>query len=267
MLGAWTTDILRLAMEYKRGTPYDHLVIENFLDEEFAEIITKEFPETDSSWHVYDTPFEQKYLKSNINDATPNIKKLVDYLNSDKFAGVVSSITGITDLEPDPTLNAGGLHCYKRNGFIDIHLDYTIHPVTKKERRVSFMLYMSKNWKDEYGGNLQLWNENLTVKKELKTSLWNVGLFFKTSENTYHGLPDKITCPENMSRNVIGLYYLSPPREETLANPRYNAQMFPKPGRVINEKLEKLYAIRKNRRLIPDDFSDWPNWKEECGII
>ena len=265
MLGTWSVKGLHDA--YAKGEPFEHIIIPNFLDEKFAEIISSEFPETDSTWHVYDTPFEQKLLKSNIGESTPNIKKLINYLNSEEFVNIVSRICGIRGLESDPTLNAGGMHCYKNNGFIDIHLDYTIHPITRKERRISFMLYMSKNWKDEYGGNLQLWNKDLTEFKELKTSMYNVGLFFKTSEDSYHGLPDKINCPPHMSRNVIGLYYLTEPRPETLSNPRYNAEMFPKPGRIINEKLKNLYKIRKTRRLVPSDLEDWPEWKYDCGII
>jgi Rps23 Pro-64 3,4-dihydroxylase Tpa1-like proline 4-hydroxylase len=38
-----------------------------------------------------------------------------------------------------------------------MHLDYSIHPITGKERRVNLIIYMNKDWKEEWGGELNLW--------------------------------------------------------------------------------------------------------------
>ena len=267
MFGVWTNALEDLHSQYVNAEPYEHVVIPEFLSEEFAELVFKELPDPDETWHVYDTPFEQKYLTSNQAKFPLHVKKLFEKINSNDFVEIIGKICGIDGMFSDPTMHAGGIHAYPRNGKIDIHLDYTIHPKTGKERRVSFMLYMNKNWKREYGGHLQLWKPDLSGYKEINSDLWNTAVIFKTSEQTYHGLPDKITCPIGMNRKVIGVYYLTEPRPETLANPRYNAEMFPKPGAAVDERLAELYRIRKTRRLVPDDVKDWPTWKTDCALI
>ena len=64
----------------------------------------------------------------------------------------MSTITGISDLESDPYLHGAGLHAYPHNGKLDVHLDYSIHPVSGKERRVNLIIYLNKDWRDDYGG-------------------------------------------------------------------------------------------------------------------
>ncbi len=46
---------------------------------------------------------------------------------------------------------------------LEMHLDYSIHPVTGKERRVNLIIYMNKDWKDEWGGELNLWEGTPTA--------------------------------------------------------------------------------------------------------
>jgi hypothetical protein len=52
---------------------------------------------------------------------------IFEYLQTEEF------IKYIEDLEIDPYLHGAGIHAYPNNGKIDIHLDYNIHPITKKE--------------------------------------------------------------------------------------------------------------------------------------
>jgi len=264
MFGPWlnNTDLLR--EKYVTAKPFEYVVIHNFFSKEYAEKVLSEFPDPDGSWWPYDNPFEQKFLFNNFS--TPVMKELFEHLNSPSFTKIISDITSILDLESDPHLHSAGLHAYPRNGKLDIHLDYTIHPISGKERRTSLMIYMTKNWKKEWGGNLQLWDPDLSNSQELDIDLWNTAVLFKTSGDAYHGFPEPITCPHGTFRKVMGLYYLSEPREETLKNPRYRAELFPRPGHVIPDKLKKLYDIRRERRLEPSDFSDWPNWRSECGL-
>eukprot|EP01126_Amoeba_proteus_P026020 TRINITY_DN2582_c0_g1_i12.p1 TRINITY_DN2582_c0_g1~~TRINITY_DN2582_c0_g1_i12.p1 ORF type:complete len:154 (+),score=26.75 TRINITY_DN2582_c0_g1_i12:42-503(+) len=69
---------------------------------------------------------------------------------------------GITELEADPFLHGAGLHCHPPHGKLDIHLDYTLHPLlNNKERRLNLILFLCKDWKPEFGGELQLWDSNL----------------------------------------------------------------------------------------------------------
>lgn len=266
MFGSWYDEPEKYCKIYKKGEPFEYVVINNFFREDFAGKILSEFSDPDETWWAYDNPFEQKFLLNNFNENHTNIKDVFSVLNSADFAEKVSVLTGIPNLEPDPHLHSAGLHSYTRNGKVDIHLDYTMHPILNKERRISLMVYMSKGWNKSWGGALQLWNSDLTMYNEIDTSIWNTAVFFKTSEDSYHGLPEPLTCPPGVFRKVIGLYYLSEPRPETIQTPRYRAELFPYPGKDIPDKLKSLYSIRKSRRLTPEDMAGWPEWRKECGL-
>lgn len=263
--GEWTKDLETLRELYRDAQPFEHVVIKDF----FRDPDTIKIPKPDSSWFVYDNPFEGKYLKNvfSTKDDEKEVKAAIDALYSDECIEYVSKITGISNLEKDPYLNAGGLHAYARNGRSGIHLDYTIHPVTGKERRVSIMVYLSKNWNDEWGGKLRLWDKTLENETVIDHGMWNSAIIFRTNgDDAYHGFPDPLTCPEGVYRNVIGVYYMSDPTESTLQNPRERAYYFPRPGDQINEKMKRLYEIRKTRRLEDSDMDDWPTWREDCGL-
>jgi hypothetical protein len=259
MFGNWihnpSTDI------YLKAEPFEHVIIENFFTDEFCETIT--LPDPDETWYKYDNPFEGKFLTDKLKGSS-NV--IVEALYSQSFLNFVRKLTGIDNLEPDPHLNAGGIHAYGRNGRAGAHLDYTIHPLTGKERRVSIMVYLTKDWDPAWGGKLSLWDENLENRKTLECSLWNTAVIFRTNGMAYHGFPEPITCPEGKWRKVIGVYYMSEPTQETLAAPRKNAVYFPLPGSNPCEQLVKLYEIRKTRRVTATDLEDWPTWRQDCGL-
>ena len=44
-----------------------------------------------------------------------------------------------------------------KNGFLNIHADFNKHPTLDLDRRLNVLIYLNKNWKESYGGNLELW--------------------------------------------------------------------------------------------------------------
>ena len=182
----------------------------------------------------------------------------------DEVVALLRAITGIEDLEADPHLHGAGLHAYPRRGKLDMHLDYCIHPISGKERRCNLIVYLNQDWKTEYGGDLELWDEELTKKTNLISPSWNTAIIFKTNDISYHGLPRAISCPEGSFRKSLAVYYVSPKTPGAL--PRYKAEFHPTPEQQpCDERLQKLYKIRVNRRITPDDLADWPEWRTAGG--
>ena len=265
MYGSWTEETRAIGERYRAAQPYEHVIINNFFKNNFAEEVHDLLPDTpDATWWKYDNPFEGKHLFNNFKEGDP-IRRVIDQLYSPEMMRYISEITGIEGLEADPHLNAGGLHYYTRNDLSGIHLDYTVHPISGKERRVSIMVYLTKGWDPAWGGQLSLWNDDLSERTRVEHSLWNTAVIFRTNGLAYHGFPEPIKCPPGMFRKVIGIYYLTDASPETLAAPRLNATYFTEPGKEIPEKLKKLYDIRKYRRLEAADLEDWPTWREDCG--
>jgi hypothetical protein len=262
--GSWTVgdELVKHAKTFQSGAPFEHVVIPNFFADADADDIYNAFPAVDNNWNHYDNPIEQKYT---LNKFYSNevVNKVFEALQSPTMLELMKQITGIEDLETDPHLHGAGLHAYPSNGKLDMHLDYSLHPITGKERRVNLIIYMNKNWKEEYGGHLQLWDSNLDHCTELITPNFNTAAIFRTSDISYHGIPYPIKCPENQYRKSLAIYYVSPPRDQ--ATHRHKAEFFPLPVQKQNmdPRLARLYDIRKYRLITQDDLADWPTWRED----
>ena len=143
-----------------------------------------------------------------------------------------------------------------------MHLDYEKHPlIENKQRYLNIILYLSKDWKDEWGGQTELWDENM--KKCIKKSNveFNSALIFKTTEKSWHGLPEPIKCPENVQRKSLAFYYLIPLENQLNLNKlgsdngyRTKAVFTKRPEDEYDELFEKLCKIRPFRRITDDDL-------------
>ena len=65
------------------------------------------------------------------------------------------------------------------------------------------MIYLNKNWKEEYGGYLELWDKDMTkcIKKIAPT--FNTMVIFSTTDFSNHGHPDPLNCPNERSENPL----------------------------------------------------------------
>jgi len=266
MLGEWGKSektINDLHLKFSMGKPFENVIINNFFCDEIANECFNMFPNPyifdNSNWCYYKNPIENKYTLNKF-DNHDLIKKIFSYLQTDNFLLIIKKITGIDNLETDEYLHGAGIHAYPNNGKLDIHLDYNIHPITGKERRVNLIIYLNKNWKKEYGGDIKLYdNEFNEYNKNEDVSMWNTGYLFRTSDISYHGLPTPIKCPENEFRKSLAIYYVSEPRENLTK--RFKAEFFPQKNQKVNDNLKKLYEIRKTRLITNEDLKEYPNWE------
>ena len=120
----------------------------------------------------------------------------------------MQKLTGIKEtLIPDPYLIGGGLHELRNEGFLNIHADFNRHPKMKLDRRLNILVYLNKNWKDEFGGQLQLWDKDMQECKKNIVPIFNRMVIFSTTNTSYHGNPIKVNHPNSVSRKSIAMYY------------------------------------------------------------
>ena len=198
--------------EYINNLPFPHIIIDNFFNENLLNKILEEFPSNlDKIGYQYKTNTEQK--KFTLNDSkllSENINNFINFLNSQIFLNFLQTLTGIKEkLQSDPYLAGGGLHELKNNGFLNIHCDFNLHPTLKLDRRLNVLIYLNKNWNENLGGSLELWDKNMSKCEKKIIPIFNRMVIFSTTDFSYHGNPDKINCPNNRSRKSIALYYYS----------------------------------------------------------
>lgn len=271
--GKWINNINELKEKYNGSLPFEHIRIDNFLKDEYAEEIFKKFPNDFENWHKYYNPIEVKYANDDINNMNKSIKDLFYLLSTNQLIEIFSKITGINDLEYDPYLHGAGLHAHPRYGRLNIHLDYEKHIILKnKQRRLNIILFLTKDWKKEWNGDNQLWDKEMKECKVKTYPKFNSAIVFQTNDISWHGLPDKIMCPEGTYRKSLAYYYISPlianSNESKIGNDgsgyRTKATFIKRPQDPEDERMEKLYEIRPHRRIEQEDMDKiWPDWTPE----
>jgi hypothetical protein len=207
----------RFQDRYRQGQPTPHVVIDDFLPAEIPEAVLEEFPSPDSiPWNTYRNAREQKLEASSDLHMGPHTRLLLSQLNSSVFLRFLERLTGINGLVPDPHFNGGGLHQIKRGGFLKVHTDFNRHPHLNLDRRLNLLLYLNKDWREEYGGHFELWDRTMNRCHQRILPIFNRCVVFTTTDYSYHGHPDPLTCPESRTRKSLALYYYTngrPPEE------------------------------------------------------
>jgi Rps23 Pro-64 3,4-dihydroxylase Tpa1-like proline 4-hydroxylase len=214
---------------YQGNQPFAHIVIDDFLPQSTLKRLLAEYPQDQNSPVWNDATHKDKqsgeYVqkdKRNIRDVMrmpETYRQLIWELNSHYFLSFLSKMTGIANLIPDPNLRGAGIHQIGSGGFLKIHADFTIHRDFALDRRLNFLLYLNQDWPEEYGGHLELWDKEMQGPPKRVLPIANRCVVFSTTATSYHGHPQPVTCPENVYRKSLALYYYTNGRPAGEAEP------------------------------------------------
>lgn len=225
---------------YMSAVPFPHFVIDNFISEKTVKQLANEFPERNDSgaWLDYNgsdakgKPLQfNKYHISDEERLGPLTQRLLYELKSAKFLQILSTLTGINDLIPDALNHGGGIHMNCRGAMLKIHADFNRHPNWNIDRRLNLLLYLNEGWQSSYGGDLELWDSQMQACRKRVSPVAGRCVIFSTSSSSFHGHPDPITCPDNVMRKSIALYYYTNHQAE-IQNPGHSTLWQARPGAV-----------------------------------
>jgi len=184
---------------YAAADPFPHAVIDDFLPEQLIDYCLENFPKKLDADGVSFDRDQERFKKSFHPDyLEPDLRKLFYTFNSRPFIRVIENVTGIKGLIPDPYFMGGGFHEIATGGHLSMHADFNHHKPMDLERRVNVLIYLNHDWKEEYGGQLELWRTDMSEK---------VQSIFTTTQQSMHGNPNPVAHPEGVSRKSIALYY------------------------------------------------------------
>lgn len=203
---------------YKDANPFPHTNLKNLFDDQALNDILDSFPNVESDeWDKRNDKGIQVKLRTkwkDERDIPPKILKVIHILQSGRFVRLLSEYTGIKGLMPDYWYGGGGLNQIMPGGELAIHVDGTLNDDIQLYRRVNLIVFLNKDWKDEYGGHLEFWDQDKKgCVAKVSPSFNNIAIF-NTSDLTYHGHPYPLNCPEDMSRKSLILYYYTATRPE-----------------------------------------------------
>jgi Rps23 Pro-64 3,4-dihydroxylase Tpa1-like proline 4-hydroxylase len=199
---------LELQSAYQNGTPFPNIVIDDFLPDALIEKALAEFPKVAGQDAVsFDRDQERYKTQFQPDELSPSMRAMFYAFNSRPFIRILENITGIKGLIPDPYFIGGGFHEILEGGHLSIHADFNHHLPMNLERRINVLIYLNKDWKDEYGGQLELWDRDMQRKAQSIVPLFNRCVIFNTDSTSYHGNPERVRHPHGVSRKSIALYY------------------------------------------------------------
>jgi len=200
-----------LAKEYSNATPFPHIVLKDIFDENVLDVARTEV-ENFSLWEGEKNFYgsQHKRWQSDYEKLPTTVKQVFDYLNSSGFLKILEEITGEVGLIPDPYLSGGGIHSTGKSGFLKLHADFNWHEKLKAYRRLNILVYLNKNWLDEWNGNLELAMKQdggeLKIVKSVRPH-FNTTVIFTTDDHSFHGQSDPLNIPEGTRRNSLAAYY------------------------------------------------------------
>ncbi len=212
-----------LKNQFNSTKPTSLLVLDNFLPTEIAKDLSKEIDSVDN---LDCRKFNRNgsYMEEYNNlSKMPKAENVVAQLHSQSFMKWLTSITGISNLIPDPYLIGAGYSKSFRGDSLKNHVDFNWNDSLKLYRILTLILYINEDWQEDWGGHLEFTdfqNNQLLNKIFVK---WNRAAIWKHHENCFHGYPEPITCPENQARKTLRLFYYISNQEPSIDTPAHRS--------------------------------------------
>lgn len=207
--------------QYREAAPFPHIVFRDFFDRNLIEKVWSEFPDLaqDETLKKF-SKNSRKYGSKGETLFGDCTKLLWHFVNSHSFLEFLQELTSVErTLIPDPYIIGGGLHEIKNGGFLDVHADFNKHHKTGLDRRLNLLIYLNKDWPEENGGQLELWDKEMKQCKVSIAPTFNTVVVFSTTSDSYHGHPEPVTCNTGESRKSVALYYYTNGRPEDEIDP------------------------------------------------
>ena len=195
---------------YANNVPFPHIVIDDFFDSLTLRPILAEVAALDRSKRYakfLDRKTDHNKFAFYPETVGVNTARLTNFLNSGPFLSYMERLTGIDNLIADPSYFGGGLHWIESGGFLEVHADFNHLKKYNLERRINLLLYLNEDWKDEYNGQLELWDRTTMTLAKSVSPIFNRAVVFSTTKESLHGHPAPLATPPGIARRSLALYY------------------------------------------------------------
>lgn len=247
----------RLAGAYRSADPFPHVVIDDFFEPSVLKATLAEFPGPNGiDWRRFDDYHEVKLASREESQIGPATQALLQRMNASPFLVFLERLTGIDGLLPDPHLEGGGLHQILPGGKLGVHADFNRSLRLKLDRRLNVLVYLNEGWREEFGGHLELWDRSMKACVRRVLPVFNRMVVFSTTDFSFHGHPEPLTCPEGMTRKSLALYYYSNGRPAGEVQEGEHSTLF----RLRPDEREPLSLRLLGQKLLPPIVFDVHRW-------
>lgn len=215
------SNLAKLNDEFVGTPPFPMIVLDDFLPEDLCKAMATETHDIPShEWSEFTR--KNSHMQECINmDVCPVARDyFVAHMHSQAGMQWMTKLTGIADLIPDPYLVGAGYSRSYNGDFLGIHTDFNWNESLKLHRMLSLILYIEPDWKEEYGGDIIFKDFNNKKVIQRIPPKFNRCVIWRHHKRGFHGYPEPITCPDDISRKTFRLFYY-------VSNATHNTQDLP----------------------------------------
>lgn len=157
---------------------------------------------------------ERKYVSAQMDEHPSILEEVVFAFQDPRVLELTAEITGLKALEPDSDLYAGGISSMRKGNYLKPHLDNSHDKAGTRYRVLNLLYYVTPDWREEYGGNLELWDQGPKGAPRTIPSLFNRLVLMMTNRTSWHSVSEVM---HDGNRCCVSNYYFPqlPPRRRT----------------------------------------------------
>ncbi len=199
----------QLRSSYQAARPFPHLIIDDLLSDRLLDALVVEMGKMTSHQWIKNNidPRESTARMRSGADLGPAGIELTSIVHSAAFLYLLSEISGLWQLLPDPYLQGAGYAQMRRGDHFQIHSDRSVAYNTGLTRRLAMIIFLNKSWPPEFAGQLELWNDDSTRCEVSIEPKFNRTVLFEVANPNFHGVPAPLACPSDRLRQSFILYY------------------------------------------------------------
>lgn len=176
-----------LAEQWRRTAPINHFVLDDVLPSEWATAIRSAFPEG-KSMRLRRSLRELKYVAAQMDRYHPLLEEAIYAFQMPEVVAAVERITALAALEPDALLYAGGISLMAPGHFLNPHIDNSHDKFRQRYRILNLLYYVSPDWAEDHGGNLELWPKGVKGPPLTIVSRFNRLVVMLTHRDSWHSV-------------------------------------------------------------------------------
>jgi len=236
----------QLARRFAEAKPFSHVIIDDLCDADALGELLDQIPSPEDGGINKSRDYvfaKNKFEKSNFREIGPLFDEIYADLMSERFRKALQTIVA-APVWVDADFHGGGIHQGGDGSFLDMHVDFSHHPLHEDwERDLNILLYLNRGWQPEHRGQLELRHKETGETAQVEP-LFNRCVIMHTKSYTLHGY-GRIAFPDGTYRRSIATYAYKPGQAGAKAR---STVWFPEEGgplkRAVGQSWPKLVAMK-----------------------
>lgn len=188
-----------------QGTRTRHFFVDELLPNKLCTEIFHAFPRDGNGFFDRDTFREKKKTSADLSKYDPILSDITYAIQDERVVNKIQALIGFSQIDPDPMLYAGGLSMMFKEDYLNPHLDNSHDARRERYRRLNLLYYVSPDWDLDHGGNLELWNDDVTIPKTIVAKTNRLAVM-ETNRKSWHSVSPVIS---EVPRCCVSNYYFS----------------------------------------------------------